>query len=359
MSLSHPFIARLVVISLLLVPASWAQAGQLMPNPAIGTNAAPYAGSSTVTLINNATAYYQPQCTWLYAAATNAFPSPNPEPYNNKVSTTQWTFQYAPTFNGTFTLGGFVPKAVNPETGNPFVAADVAYQSTVSGPAGGKVATQGGAVFDISYAAGKNDPNGTNAGALGTNNGTNGTNVEWMQVIEINQVGWNALVKMGINGPGGSAAQSAYFVKGNGTNGVPTGSYAFLDNSGNTSLGGTVAPGTTPWYGWLSTTGASISTSLSANSNGFYDSISLPFIPGMVVQAQTFLASDNVNVNATTGITTNTVTIEGGVWWGFQDAVPEPSSWILLITGCGIVAIARRRALLDRFLTARQYRCIG
>jgi len=58
---------------------------------------------------------------------------------------------------------------------------------------------------------------------------------------------------------------------------------------------------------------------------------------------QVFLATDNT--------TTKTLTIYGGVWWGYQAAtVPEPSTCFLLVSGCGIVAFARRRDL-----RARQY----
>jgi len=56
---------------------------------------------------------------------------------------------------------------------------------------------------------------------------------------------------------------------------------------------------------------------------------------------QVFLATDNT--------TTKTLTIDDGVWWGYQAAaVPEPSTWILLVSGCGSVAFARRRELQVR-----------
>jgi len=62
---------------------------------------------------------------------------------------------------------------------------------------------------------------------------------------------------------------------------------------------------------------------------------------GMDDEFQVFLATDNT--------TTKTLTIDDGVWWGYQAAaVPEPSTWILLVSGCGSVAFARRRELQVR-----------
>jgi hypothetical protein len=46
-------------------------------------------------------------------------------------------------------------------------------------------------------------------------------------------------------------------------------------------------------------------------------------------------------------VATKTLTIYDGVWWGFQaSTVPEPSTWILLLMGCGIVGFVRRHNLL-------------
>lgn len=324
MALSRPCIARLVVASLLLIPASLAHAGSLSPNPANGTSPATY-GWGSVSLNPNP-ALYESQCTWLYAAATNAA-----EPYN-KVANNPWAFQYNAGFNGTFTIAGFKPAGgFDPEDNNGN------YQANITGM--GTKPTFGGASFDI----GLTGFAGPAVSALTT--ATLGTNLEWMQVVLVNQAGWNYIRSV--------FPQAQYFVQGNGLNGVPAGSYAFLDNAGNTGLGGAVAPGSTPWYGWGSATipGGNISTSVYANTNGLLDTPNLRYVAGMSVQFQSFLVSDNITNNAMGGVT-NTVTIEGGVWWGFQDAVPEPSSWILMISGCGILAFARRRALLDRLFPA-------
>jgi hypothetical protein len=219
----------------------------------------------------------------------------------------------------------------------PQASAALNYQANISGM--GTTPTSGGASFDIGV-TGFAGPavSAQTLAALGTNQ-------EWMQVVLVNQQGWSYIQSV--------FPQAKYFVKGTGLNGVPAGSYAFLDNAGNSGSGGMVKPGTTPWYGWGSATrpAGNISTSAFANKNGLLDTPNLRYIPGMSVQFQSFLVSDNITNNMMGGVT-NTVTIEAGVWWGFQDAVPEPSSWILMISGCGIFAIVRRRALMDRFFRA-------
>jgi hypothetical protein len=274
--------------------SSVAMAGSLTPNPANGTSPATF-GTNVVNLIPNP-ANYRSQtlgCPWLLPAAQLAS-----EPYNTDPDN-PWNFSYSPTFNGTFNM--------------------TQYAATVS-------ATNGGANFQITYTPGAApDPTGNK--------------VRWMQVIDINSVGWNF-----INNDVGFAndtgfPQAGFSVLGTGLNGVPAGDHAFMDNAGF-GPGNGVAP-TDPWYGWLTSNGTDITTSTAADSAGFLDTPSLPFVPGMVVEFQTFLASDSVVPNDDGG-DDNNVSIYGGVWWGFQD-VPEPSSFALLAIG-GIGLLRRRRS---------------
>jgi hypothetical protein len=68
-----------------------------------------------------------------------------------------------------------------------------------------------------------------------------------------------------------------------------------------------------------------------------------------VFEAQTFLASWSPKVAPGASNSANsaaviggggTITIYDGAWWGFQLAVPEPSSYVLMISGAlsGLVA---------------------
>jgi len=74
--------------------------------------------------------------------------------------------------------------------------------------------------------------------------------------------------------------------------------------------------------------------------------------PIVDVQFQVVLASDSVSTRA--GVTTHTVTLYGGEWWGFQykandlpyNVIPEPSSFALFgLGGIGIVLVRRRRSM--------------
>jgi len=293
---------RIWVALLLLGTASTAAAGSLAPNPATGTSPAKL-GTNSVSLIPNP-ASYQTQCSWLTAAANLATAPYNLDPKN------PWVFNYAANFNGKFTLN--------------------TYKATIGGAV--NAATSGGADFSLTYKAGDGDPSGND--------------VRWMQVIEVNKIGYDFIKnKIGF-APDTGFPQAGYSVVGNGTNGVPTGSYAFLDNAGFGPGNG--AKPTDPWYGWLTATnGTDITTSTAATSTSFSDNPTLSFVPGMVVQFQTFVAKDVVTNNGLGG-KTNTVTMYGGVWWGFQDAVPEPSSWILMVSGGGFIVLASRRRLVSR-----------
>jgi hypothetical protein len=295
MLLSHRCITRLIVASLLLVPAARATAGSLLPNPANGLSPA-ILGENEVELIPNPVGYLSPAlgCPWLLPAAQNP-----EEPYNTDPQNL-WTFTYAANFSGTF-------NGTN-------------YAATIG-------AGRGGANFQMAYTPGMGDPAGAN--------------VRWMQVIDINTVGWNAIKGLGL-------PMTVYAVQGTGLNGIPVGTYAFLDNAGPGPGNGT-AP-IDPWYGWLTVTKpGDITTSTAANSEGFLDTPSLPFVPGLILEFQTFVVSDTMTANGMGGMN-NAVSIYGGAWWGFQDVVvPEPSSWVLLIIGSGAAVLANRRALRRRF----------
>jgi PEP-CTERM motif len=171
----------------------------------------------------------------------------------------------------------------------------------------------GGDRFSLTYTAGAGDPTGASA--------------EWIQVIKANDA--TATEKMyGYNAGGGYTY--------------------FLDNfyGGNTSANnGTMNP---TYDGGYTITGTGQNTVYTpkgylANPTAFIDTPNSPLTNGLDDEFQVFLAKDNT--------TTKTLTIYDGVWWGYQAvSVPEPSTWILLVSGCGIVAFARRRDL-----RARQY----
>jgi len=264
------------------------------------------------------------QCSWLYAAATytGAYGAGIGQPYNANANN-PWVFNYNPDFQATFTMAGFTPAG-----GFPAGVPNGNYQSTIAGTVNNP--TDAGAIFDIKLS-------GYTAPAVSAAATTAyGTSLEWMQVIYANQAEFQYLIAAFPN-------VAKYYVKGNNTNGVPTGYYAFLDNGGSGY----------PFYGSLSQTGATISTSVYANTNGFFDAPNTDYVPGGLLDFQTFLVSTNITPYMQGGMQVgvqNTVTIEGGVWWGFQQSPnPEPSSWILL--GIGFAAVAyttRRRNLLQR-----------
>jgi hypothetical protein len=329
MSVPRRYIARFVLASALLFTTSLAQsltqslarAGMLtLAGNATGTNA-PALGWGSVTLGPNP-ALLESQCSWLYAAATNTGNFGGAaEPYNTNANN-PWVFQYNGNYTATFTMAGFTPAGGFPDdvpNGN--------YQSTIAGTVNNP--RRAGAVFDIGL-SGYTAPVVSAAATTAY-----GTSLEWMQVVYVNQAEFNYL------SPIFTAAK--YYVKGNGTNGVPVGYYAFLDNAGKNN----------PFYGNLSVTpGGTISTSAFANTNGFFDAPTTKYVLGGVLDFQTFLVSTNITPymqgDVQVGVQ-NTVTIEGGVWWGLNQAPnpnPEPGSWILLAIGFGAVAFASRRNLL-------------
>jgi hypothetical protein len=261
---------RRIAIGVLAIISSYstARAGQLTPNPANGNpHAAGPLNNFIVVLKPDPASYRSPAvgCPWLIPAAQAAA-----QPYNN--ATNVWNFNYAAAFNGTFNM--------------------TQYAATNDG-------SFGGADFNIDYTPGAGDPAG-NA-------------VRWMQVIDTNI-------------PSGRG--QTYGVAGTGANGIAVGTTAYLDNAGpGNGQDGTGAP-VDPYYGWLTATNVNdITTSTAANSTHFSDEPFLPLVMGRDWEAQAFVTSEADVVN--NGVTTHTVTIYGGVWWGFAD-VPEPTTVTLL-----------------------------
>jgi hypothetical protein len=342
MSLSRRYVARLVLTCVFLFPASLAptsvsltspaQAGMLtLAGNATGTNARAL-GWASVTLGPNP-ALLEYQCSWLYAAATNNGTNVGlADPYNVNPNN-PWVFQYNPNFQATFTMGGFTPAG-----GFPRSVPNGNYQSLIGGTVNNP--TRAGAVFDIGL-SGYTAPV-VSAAAMTAY----GTSLEWMQVIYVNQVQFNYDITH-------FPTTAKYYVAGNGTNGVPAGFYAYMDDGSNVNSGSPI----NPFYGYLSLTGATISTSAFANTNGILDRPIAGYVPGGVLDFQTFLVSTTITPymqgNVQVGVQ-NTVTIEGGVWWGINQLspppppAPEPGSWLLLAIGFGTVAYAGRSKLLRR-----------
>jgi hypothetical protein len=324
MSLSRRYVARFVLASALLFPASLARAAMLtLAGTATGTNA-PALGWASVTLNPNP-ALLESQCSWLYAAATNTGNYGGlAEPYNTNANN-PWVFQYNPNFQATFTMAGFTPAG-----GFPRGVPNGNYQSLLYGTVNNP--TYAGAIFDVGL-SGYTAPVVSQAAMTAY-----GSSLEWMQVVYLNQAQFNYDILHFPN-------TAKYYVKGNGTNGVSTGYYAYLDNAGRNN----------PFYGNLSVTpGGTISTSSFANTNGFFDGPISDYVVNGLLDFQTFLVSTTITPymqgNVQVGVQ-NTVTIEGGVWWGYYQSpnpTPEPGSWMLLAIGFGTVAFTCRGKLLQR-----------
>jgi hypothetical protein len=285
MMLSLRQVARLATISAVLLSASLTRAGSLTPDPAAGDpHAVGPINGFTVSLIPDP-AVYMTSCPWLIPAAESAS-----QPYN-KDQFNVWTFNYATSFNGKFTL--------------------TQYAATNDG-------TSGGADFNVDYTPGAGDPTGAD--------------VRWMQVIATNMP---------------SSRGQDYGVAGNGTNGIPTGWTAYLDNAGpdvaNPPPNTDPNPPIDPYYGWLTATNPNdITTSTAANSTHFLDTPWLPLVVGRIWEAQAFVTKETDTYDPDTEVTTHAVTIYGGVWWGFQ-VVPEPSTYVLTLIGGGFVAVSQVR----------------
>ena len=110
------------------------------------------------------------------------------------------------------------------------------------------------------------------------------------------------------------------------------GYYAYVDDSGN-------VPGN-PYFdysGRRNNRGAG-----TANSLGFIDTPIRTDAPGIFWEAQTFIVTGNLATSAQN----TTLDIEAGIQWGFQTAsLPEPSTWVMLGSGCfAVLVISRKKA---------------
>ena len=285
-----------------------ARAGSLLPNPA-GPTAIPNGytnvSSGTPKYVVNVTpnpAVFIPNgnCPWLLPAlAAEGFAQADPTNPGGYTGANGWTINFMElSATGIFTRQIYYPwadKAPSYSLGGLTVPAINA-------------AGNGGDEFALTYAAGTGNPTGANA--------------EWVQVIKANDA--SATEKMyGYNAGGGYTE--------------------FIDNfyAGNTPANnGTMNPTYDGGYTVTMMNGNTIYTpkGYAANPNTFIDTPSSTLVNGLNVQFQVFLVTDNT--------TTKTLTIYDGVWWGFQaTTVPEPSSWILLVSACGLVAFTRRHDL--------------
>jgi hypothetical protein len=281
----------------LMAFASSAMAGTLQPDPANGKPATAnttWDGKYwTVTLDPNPLSYLPPNVgsPWLLPALMT-----NNQPFNN-LANTVWKFSYAPQFNGTITMTNYAAVA------------------------GRGV---GGANISVTYQPGANDPAAAD--------------VRWIQVIDTNT-------------PTGFISKQG--VDSTGTNGIPAGTKAYLDNEQFKN----VPPGKSddPWYGHLSVPkGGDITQSALANSKGFRDSARLALKDGLSWQAAFFIVKDNVQIKDQ--VTTHDVTIYGGVEWGFKDsavpaAMPEPGTISLVFLG-GLLTIMMQRRSIRRVVAA-------
>ncbi len=283
-----------------------AHAGSLNPNPATTTPIP--AGSTNISAGNpkyvvTATpnpAVFIPQgnCPWLLPAlSAEGFAKADPMNPRGYTGANGWTINFVElSQTGSFTRQVYYPWADSVP----------AYSLNGLNSAARNNPGNGGDRFSLTYTAGAGDPTGANA--------------EWIQVIKANDA--TATEKMyGFNAGGGYTYFVDDFYAGNAPskNGTmnPTydGGYTITGSGANTVY--------TP-KGYL------------ANPTAFIDTPNSPLTNGLDDEFQVFLATDNT--------TTKTLTIYDGVWWGYQAAsVPEPSTWILLVSGCGIVAFARRR----------------
>jgi hypothetical protein len=200
----------------------------------------------------------------------------------NKSATDIWKFVTGPALAGNFDLVDYEAWADDKPT-------------IKLGPNsfGGTVATgAGGAGFVINYDPGVGDP------ARDT--------IHWVQAVDTNV-------------PLGRATTIGQK--------LADGTTIYLDNS----------TGVDPYYGRLS-------GFKSANGTGFLDLSTRALVPGTLWEGQVFLTTEADTIKA--GITTHTVTIYNGVWWGYQ-VVPEPASWISLCGG-GVILLLRSAQLRRR-----------
>ena len=272
------------------------RAGSLTPNPAnptpIPNGYTNTGGGFTVTVTPSPASFRSMgNCPWLLPAlSAEGFVVQQGAGY---VGANGWTVNFS-TLAGGFTMNSYYPYAT--------AAPAIPLTADLSVPAV-NTPGMGGAVMNLTYnpKAGSTDPMGNNA--------------EWIQVVRTNFAFGNTDPHKvyGYNAGGGYTY--------------------FIDNfyGANTPANnGTMNP---TYDGGYKANGDP--NGFSATSTTFIDRPFLPLSNGLNTQFQVFLATDNT--------TTKTLTIYDGVWWGFQvAAVPEPSTYILLLSGCGIVVLVRR-----------------
>ena len=295
---SSGVIRRLTIATALLLAAPMAR-GDLMPNgdpTHLGVQNANL-GTATSSLgytvnLDPNPAIFEPQgnCPWLLPALNAMTQSYNKDPMN----VWKFTFAAAP-LQGGFQLEDYEAWADTKPA--------VANLGTTQFPARNYplADNMGGAAFEIFYkpsnAAGSTDP----APAA----------VHWIQVIYTNHAGlFGAAGANAVAAPGGGAG----------------GFQVFMDNGGANN----------PYYG-------NLTNFATANGAGLVDRpfVTMTTVPNMVFQAQAFLTTDAVTVDPITKVTTNTVTIYDGVYWGYQ-VVPEPASFVSL--GIGACVLVGRAA---------------
>jgi len=289
-----------------------AHAGSLIPNPAPTTpipagftNVSAGTPKYLVTATPNPAVFIaQGLCPWLLPAlSAEGFAVADPKNPRGYSGANGWTINFVELSNtGSFTRQVYYPWADKAP----------AYSLNGLNSSARNTPGNGGDRFSLTYAAGTGtDPTGVNA--------------EWIQVIKANDA---------------TATEKTYGFNAGG------GYTYFLDNfyGGNApSKNGTMNP---TYDGGYTVTGSGANTVYTpngylANPTAFIDTPNSPLTNGLNDQFQVFLATDNA--------ANKTLTIYDGVWWGYQAAsVPEPSTWILLLSGCGIVAFARRRDLRAR-----------
>jgi hypothetical protein len=257
--------------------------------------------SATANLFVNATPnpaqfITQGNCPWLlpalsaqgFAQADNS----NPRGYSGANG---WTINFA-SLQGSFTLNNYYPWA---DRQPPFSLNGL----SVTDRSGAKT---GGSIFGLTYSGAGTDPVGTSA--------------EWIQVIRANDASANEK-RFGYDAGGGFTYFLDDFWGGN-----------TIANNGTgnpTYDGGYTVNGTT-----------NTSKGYVSNPTTFMDNPASALTNGLDVEFQVFLAKDDA--------ASKTLTIYDGVWWGFT-AIPEPGSWLVFVSGCGVaVVFGRRRAVARR-----------
>jgi len=303
-SASHPAVVFAVFLWLTGACAP-SHAGSLNPNPANAT--APPNGYTNISAGNPkyvVTATPNPaifipngNCPWLLPAlAAEGFATRVGPGY---IGANGWTINFMNlSENASFTLQVYYPWA------------DKAPAYSINGLNSGARDKPGfgGDRFSLTYTAGQEDPSGASA--------------EWIQVIRANDASATEM-QYGYNAGNGYTYFLDDFYKAN----TPA-------NNGSMN----------PTYdGGYTVTGTGANTvytpkGYQANPTTFIDTPNSTLFNGLDDEFQVFLATDNAR--------NKILTIYDGVWWGYTAAamVPEPSTWMLIVSGFGILAVFRRYA---------------